>query len=113
MPKAVKITKEEWLSFYASETQLDRSRPCGHTHRMLCGCPHPPMTFTKAELKQLNREQLFHVFSRCISDEMSPIMWRGFSKADMVEMIWGHEPCFNPLRKSVKQHTSVTLTPFV
>lgn len=50
-----------------------------------CGCKLEPFVATRADLRRLNKGDLFTLYTRCLSDEMSPIMWRGFTKSDIIK----------------------------
>lgn len=50
-----------------------------------CACKLEPFMVTKAELQRLSKGDLFTLYTRCLSDEMSPIMWRGFTKSDIIK----------------------------
>lgn len=65
-----------------------------------CDCKLEPFTAMRADLRMLNRGDLFTLYTRCLSDEMSPVMWRGFTKADILEMF-------------LDGGDSVELTPFI
>jgi len=65
-----------------------------------CDCKLEPFTVTKAQLQGLNKRDLFTLYTRCLSDEMSPVMWRGFTKSDILEMF-------------LDGAESVELTPFI
>ncbi len=51
-----------------------------------CDCKPEPFRVTRAQLRGMNKRDLLALYTRCLSDEMSPIMWRGFAKADILEM---------------------------
>ncbi len=59
-----------------------------------------PVEVTRAFLQQLPKGRLFELYTRCLNDEMSPIMWRGFTKKDILQMF-------------LAGADSVTLTPFI
>jgi len=44
--------------------------------------------FKRTELAKMNKSQLFDVFISHFDDEMSPLMWRGFTKKEILEMIF-------------------------
>lgn len=64
-----------------------------------CDCKLEPFTVTRSQLRKLLKWQLYLVYTRCVNDEMSPRMWRGFTKVEIVEMFLIGE--------------SVELTPFI
>jgi len=47
------------------------------------------VVFTRAELRSKTKAQLFEIYKRHFNDEMSPVMWRGFTKAEILEMMLG------------------------
>lgn len=53
---------------------------------MPCGCKLEPFTVTRSDLRRLSKGDLFTLYTRCINDEVSPVMWRGFTKPDILEM---------------------------
>jgi len=75
-----------------------RISPTVDPDKLSCGCDYPrggsgfcdcrlePLTATRASLRRLNKRDLFTLYTRCLSDEMSPVMWRGFTKSDILEM---------------------------
>lgn len=65
-----------------------------------CDCKLEPFTATRADLRMLNKGDLFTLYIRCLNDETSPIMWEGFTKTDILEMF-------------LDGRDSVELTPFI
>ena len=47
------------------------------------------MTYSRKQIKRKTKGELFELYRSCINDEMSPIMWRGFTKSEIVDMIMG------------------------
>ncbi len=45
-----------------------------------------PFTVTRRELQKLNKGHLLTLYRQYINDEMYPLLWRGFTKADILEM---------------------------
>jgi hypothetical protein len=41
--------------------------------------------FTRKLLSKMNKLQLFDIYIKYFNDEMSPIMWRGYTKAEVIE----------------------------
>lgn len=98
-PKAPIHDKASWLENMTKETGLDTARICGCKLRNLCDCDRQDMVLTAGDLKSLNKQQLFYLYIRTCSDEMSPVMWRGLSKSEIVQMF-------------LEGESSVKLTPF-
>lgn len=62
-------------------------RSCGcNVMNWNCGCKLEPFVVTRQELQRMNKYDLFILYTRCLNDEMSPIMWRGFRKLEIIEM---------------------------
>lgn len=81
MPKQTtppQVTKQQWLETIAPEDVCD--------FRRFADEATPSMTFTRAELNKLDKTKLFQLYTRCLHDEMSPIMWRGFTKPQILDM---------------------------
>lgn len=90
----------------------DEILSCGCNFLAHCDCSPPPaFTVTRADLMKLTKAKLFLLYTRCLSDEMSPIYWHGLTKTAIIAMFLGgtHR---NPLRPVVEQD-SVELTPFI
>ena len=51
-----------------------------------CDCVVLPFPVTRKELRSMSKYTLFKLYTRTLSDEMSPIMWRGYAKAEILEM---------------------------
>jgi hypothetical protein len=90
--------------------------------KLSCGCPiskfgcgHTiaPFTVTRTELQRLDKATLFRLFKRTISDEMSPIMWRGFTKREIVDLFLTSGRSQNVLRRPAKIPDQVELNPFI
>jgi hypothetical protein len=45
-------------------------------------------TFTRKQLSKMNKAQLFDIYTSHFNDEMSPIMWRGYTKTEILEIIF-------------------------
>lgn len=45
------------------------------------------MRFTRKELQKKTKGELYEIYKRYFNDEMSLIMWRGFTKADVLEIM--------------------------
>lgn len=75
------VTKQQWLETVAPEDVCD-FRYFDKAN------PSPPMIFTRAELNRLDRRKLLQIYRRCLNDEMSPIMWRGFTKPQILDMFF-------------------------
>jgi hypothetical protein len=45
------------------------------------------MTYSRKQIKRMTKGELFELYRACINDEMSPIMWRGFTKPEIVDMM--------------------------
>ena len=74
---------------------------CGcHLWDIRCKCELEPFTLTRDELGRFTKDKLFMLYTRCLNDEVSPIMWRRFTKATILEMFLG-------------ETDSVELTPFL
>lgn len=82
---------------------------CGCAVGSSCGCKLKSFTATEAELKRLTKGELFTLYTRCISDEMSPIMWRGFTKPEIMKMFLGGGGGI----RSAPAVDSIELTPFI
>lgn len=47
------------------------------------------MNYSRKQVQRMTKADLFELYTTCINDEMSPIMWRGYTKLEIVEMIMG------------------------
>ncbi len=82
---------------------------CGCSPQECCDCKLEAFTATKSDLMKLTKGELFTLYTRCVSDEMSPIVWHGFTKSYILEMFLGGG---NGIR-SRPAANSVELTPFI
>ena len=64
-----------------------------------CGCVLEPFRVTRKQLRRMSKYELFVLYTRTVTDEMSPIMWRGFTKSYILEMF-------------LNRQDSAMLTPF-
>lgn len=58
-------------------------------------------TITRKQLSRMGKVDTFDMYVRCLNDEMSPIMWRGYTKPDIVGLFFDDD------------EDSVELTPFI
>jgi len=49
------------------------------------------MVFTRSELSRKNKGELFDIYRNHFNDEMSPIMWQGFRKTEILELMLNGE----------------------
>ncbi len=78
---------------------------CGCDFADNCHCELQPFTTTRAELQRLTKVQLYLVYIRCLNDEMSPVMWRGLTKPEILIMILGDD--------SRRRGATIELIPFI
>lgn len=71
-----------------------------------------PFTVTKAQLQRLPKRDLHTIYTRCVSDEMSPIFWNGMTKTDGINAILTSQQ-LGPQWAKKDVPDSVTLTPFI
>ena len=64
-----------------------------------CDCVLKPFRVTRKQLRRMRKYELFVLYTRTVTDEMSPIMWRGFTKSYILEMF-------------LNRQDSAMLTPF-
>ena len=62
-------------------------KSCGCDLLKKCDCVLKPFEVTYKELQKMTKWQLFCLYTRCINDEMSPIMFKGFTKKQILDMI--------------------------
>lgn len=87
-------------------------KSCGCTIFSSCNCSLSSFVISRSELSRMTKRDLFELYIRTISDEMSPIMWRGFTKREILDIFLTNGKYHNPLRRPATIPNQVELTPF-